>query len=84
MTPLKMGSRRVEAPTAELVAARSTALGDALQAGGAQLDIRAAGVAREIIARTRTRVSLGGDHTVVALAGATGSGKSSLFNALTR
>ncbi|MEO9153951.1 MAG: GTPase [Lapillicoccus sp.] len=83
MTPLTMGSRRVDAPSAEVVTARSAALSDALEAGGAQLDIRAAGVAREIIARTRTRVSLGGDHTVVALAGATGSGKSSLFNALT-
>lgn len=35
------------------------------------------------IARCEHRLALGVDHTVVALAGGTGSGKSSLFNALT-
>jgi energy-coupling factor transporter ATP-binding protein EcfA2 len=33
-------------------------------------------------ARAGTRLRLSGEHTVVALAGATGSGKSSLFNAI--
>ncbi len=33
--------------------------------------------------RAAERLTLSGDHTIVALAGATGSGKSSLFNALT-
>jgi GTP-binding protein EngB required for normal cell division len=36
------------------------------------------------IERCEHRLSLGVDHTIVALAGGTGSGKSSLFNALTR
>jgi hypothetical protein len=36
--------------------------------------------ARAVIERAGQRLSLSGDHTVVALAGATGSGKSSLFN----
>ncbi|MFO7244860.1 MAG: GTPase [Actinomycetes bacterium] len=35
------------------------------------------------IARCDERLALGVDHTIVALAGGTGSGKSSLFNALT-
>lgn len=36
------------------------------------------------IERCDERLALGVDHTIVALAGGTGSGKSSLFNALTR
>ncbi|WP_214110252.1 GTPase family protein [Acrocarpospora catenulata] len=38
--------------------------------------------ARGVVAQAGIRGSLSVDHTVVALAGATGSGKSSLFNAL--
>ncbi|MFF4877256.1 GTPase [Micromonospora sp. NPDC000668] len=38
--------------------------------------------AHTLIERAGTRLALSRDHTVVALAGATGSGKSSLFNAL--
>jgi len=44
------------------------------------------GVRAEVMAtieRCERRLALGIDHTVVALAGGTGSGKSSLFNALT-
>jgi GTP-binding protein EngB required for normal cell division len=39
---------------------------------------------RDVAARGGSRLRLSADHTVVALAGATGSGKSSLFNALAR
>jgi GTPase Era involved in 16S rRNA processing len=39
--------------------------------------------AEEWLSRSVSRLTLGGNHTVVALAGATGSGKSSTFNALT-
>ncbi len=39
--------------------------------------------ARAVVERAGARLALSRDHTVVALAGATGSGKSSLFNALT-
>ncbi|WP_433530741.1 GTPase [Micromonospora sp. CA-263727] len=42
------------------------------------------GPARTLIERAGTRLSLSRDHTVVALAGTTGSGKSSLFNAMAR
>ena len=38
--------------------------------------------ARAVLARAGERLRLSGEHTVVALAGSTGSGKSSLFNAL--
>jgi GTP-binding protein EngB required for normal cell division len=63
-------------------AARLAALEAALTAGGDQLDPGAVARARETIGRTTQRLHLGADHTVVALVGATGSGKSSLFNAL--
>jgi GTP-binding protein EngB required for normal cell division len=38
--------------------------------------------ARTVVERSQARLRLSGEHTVVGLAGATGSGKSSLFNAL--
>lgn len=40
--------------------------------------------ARTLVERASARLALSRDHTVVALAGSTGSGKSSLFNALAR
>ncbi|GAA3748953.1 GTPase [Micromonospora maritima] len=40
--------------------------------------------AHTVVERAGDRLALSGRHTVVALAGATGSGKSSLFNALAR
>jgi GTP-binding protein EngB required for normal cell division len=40
--------------------------------------------ARTVVDRAGKRLSLSREHTVVALAGATGSGKSSLFNAIAR
>jgi GTP-binding protein EngB required for normal cell division len=40
--------------------------------------------AHTLIERAGTRLALSGDHTVVALVGATASGKSSLFNRLAR
>lgn len=39
--------------------------------------------AAAVVDRAAARLRLSGDHTVVALAGATGSGKSSIFNAMT-
>ncbi|MCL1897384.1 MAG: 50S ribosome-binding GTPase [Micrococcales bacterium] len=43
-----------------------------------------AGPTERAIARARARQSRGADHTLVALQGGTGSGKSSLFNALAK
>ncbi len=40
--------------------------------------------AHTMVERAGSRLSLSQDHTVVALAGSTGSGTSSLFNALAR
>jgi hypothetical protein len=40
--------------------------------------------AHTLVERAGSRLKLSQDHTVVALAGSTGSGKSSLFNALAR
>ncbi|MFC7546317.1 GTPase [Plantactinospora sp. GCM10030261] len=42
------------------------------------------GAAYTLVERAGARLALSRDHTVVALAGATGSGKSSLFNAVAR
>ncbi|HZI96522.1 MAG TPA: YfjP family GTPase [Actinomycetales bacterium] len=64
------------------VAGRVGALSLALEHGEERLDPDAAETARLALARTDERIRLGAEHTVVALAGATGSGKSSLFNAL--
>ncbi|MDM7832613.1 GTPase family protein [Cellulomonas edaphi] len=64
------------------LAARTGALEDALVASGDRLPAALADEARAVIGRARERGGLSAEHTVVALAGATGSGKSSLLNAL--
>jgi GTP-binding protein EngB required for normal cell division len=61
---------------------RAAALAEALDAGGHRFEPGAAQRARTLLGKLDERLRLSGDHTVVALAGATGSGKSSLFNAL--
>ncbi|WP_210509256.1 GTPase family protein [Naasia sp. SYSU D00057] len=70
------------ADPAENLAARVAALDAALGTGGAQLDPVESARARAVVAKVGERTALSLDHTVVALAGATGSGKSSLFNTL--
>jgi GTP-binding protein EngB required for normal cell division len=64
------------------VVAKAKALAAALDVGGDRLDPKAREAAEATLARAGERLRLGGDHTIVALVGATGSGKSSLFNAL--
>ena len=70
--------------TDEALVARCDALAAALEITSERLD----GEVRERIQRSvdgvRERLELGVGHTVVALAGGTGSGKSSLFNAISR
>lgn len=61
---------------------RAQALRSALDVGGDQLEPQAADQARALVQRVEERWAIKGGRTVVALAGATGSGKSSLFNAL--
>ena len=82
MSPLKMGSRQVKGISAEELTSRAESLQAALDAGGDQLDRKHTQAGAEIVAKVHARTALKGGHTVVALAGATGSGKSSLFNAL--
>ncbi|HET8598717.1 MAG TPA: GTPase [Segeticoccus sp.] len=61
---------------------RAEALGQALELGADQLDAGAVATARAVAAKVGERTGIAGGRTVVALAGATGSGKSSLFNRL--
>lgn len=53
-----------------------------LTKGAGQLDHRTAEAGQRLLLRAGQRLRLAGDHTVVALAGGTGSGKSTMFNAL--
>jgi GTP-binding protein EngB required for normal cell division len=61
---------------------RLLAIDDAIAAGDGVVDDELLRSARRLIERAGERLGHGVDRTVVALAGATGSGKSSLFNAL--
>ncbi|HEY0357928.1 MAG TPA: GTPase, partial [Mycobacteriales bacterium] len=75
-----------EVPYETLVAevgARLDALDQVISAAEGRVDPTRLDAARELGARAGERMRLSGQHTVVALAGATGSGKSSLFNAVT-
>jgi GTP-binding protein EngB required for normal cell division len=77
-----MGRAKVQQVTAAEIGTRTTALSMALVAGADELDPAAVAMARRVVDKAVGRSGIAGDHTVVALAGATGSGKSSLFNAL--
>lgn len=66
----------------EDVAAHADALGDALRVGGANLPRDGVAHAEQVLRKVPARQGMVGGRTVVVLAGATGSGKSSLFNAL--
>lgn len=61
---------------------RLTRLDEALAVAGDRFDPVTVARVREIGDRVRDRLTLGVDHTVVALVGGTGSGKSSVFNAV--
>lgn len=64
------------------VAGRVKALGEVVQLSEGRADETLVERARSVVAHTDKRLAFSGDITVVALAGATGSGKSSTFNAL--
>ncbi|HEX5812705.1 MAG TPA: GTPase, partial [Pseudonocardia sp.] len=82
MTLLPGRRAELTADAAETVAARLRALDRVVELGEGRLDEALLVPARELSRRAGERLRLSGAHTVVALAGATGSGKSSLFNAL--
>ena len=63
--------------------ARIAGLEQAVEAARGRLDDTVVDPADNIVQRAGKRLRLSAEHTVVALAGATGSGKSSTFNALT-
>lgn len=62
---------------------RLDGLAAAVDAAGGRLDPPLVDEARGVVERAQGRLRLSADHTVVGIAGATGSGKSSTFNALT-
>ena len=74
----RRGKEQADVPLTD----RADRLASAVDVGGNQLDPAAADEARAVVQRVQERWALKGGRTVVALAGATGSGKSSLFNAL--
>ncbi len=61
---------------------RVAGLQQAAEASRGRLDDEVVDHAEAVVRRAGTRLRLAGGHTVVALAGATGSGKSSTYNAL--
>ncbi len=63
---------------------RTDALAEALSVAGPRLEPSTAARLQQAVDGVRERLALGVDHTVVALAGGTGSGKSSLFNKISR
>jgi GTP-binding protein EngB required for normal cell division len=65
------------------VAQRLDGLTSAVTAARDRIDAEILAPAEMLTERATQRLTLSGEHTIVALAGATGSGKSSLFNALT-
>ena len=67
---------------AESLAARIQALGEAADLASGRLDAEVVDEARRVTRKADRRLAIAGDSTVIALAGATGSGKSSLFNAI--
>lgn len=62
---------------------RLKALTEAVKLSDDRVDDHVLTDAAALIKRAGERFAIAGDHTVVALAGATGSGKSSAFNAIT-
>ncbi|QAY62185.1 ABC transporter [Xylanimonas allomyrinae] len=64
--------------------ARTDALAQALTVAHDRLDAPTTARVQQAVDGVRERLALGVEHTVVALAGGTGSGKSSLFNKICR
>jgi len=81
MSSLLEGAKRLVSRGSEL-GDRVDGLEQAARAARGRLDDPAVDDVQAAVARVATRLGLTADHTVVALAGSTGSGKSSTFNAL--
>ena len=81
MTSLLDGAKRLVSRGSDL-GDRIDALGRAGEAARGRLDDPVVDDVDATVDRVSRRLGLSADHTVVAIAGATGSGKSSTFNAL--
>ena len=82
MTSLLEGAKKLVTRSPE-IGARVEGLDAACTAARGRLDDAVVDDAAAIVERAAGRLRLSADHTVVRIAGATGSGKSSTFNALT-
>jgi GTP-binding protein EngB required for normal cell division len=81
MTTLLEGAKKLVTRGSD-IGARVKGLDDAIGAARGRLDDALLDRAEGVVTRAAERLRLSADHTVVALGGATGSGKSSTFNAL--
>jgi hypothetical protein len=76
MSPVRMGRATVPTVSAAELGTRTTELSMALVSGADELDPSDVELARRAVDKAVERSNISGEHTVVALAGATGSGKS--------
>ncbi len=82
MTSLLEGAKKLVTRGTD-TGARIEGLATAAEAARGRLDDALVDDAEKVVDRATSRLRLSANHTVVAIAGATGSGKSSTFNALT-
>jgi GTPase Era involved in 16S rRNA processing len=82
MTSLLEGAKQLVTRGSD-IGARIEGLESAAEAASGRLDDDLVSEARTVAERAAGRLKLSAEHTVVGIAGATGSGKSSTFNALT-
>ncbi|HET6561764.1 MAG TPA: GTPase [Marmoricola sp.] len=82
MSSVVEGAKRLVGRGSASVPDRLEALSRAAELGRGRLDDALVDSAESVVHRAAGRLALSGNHTIVALAGATGSGKSSTFNAL--
>ncbi|MDF1606403.1 GTPase [Nocardioides sp. YIM 152315] len=82
MTSLLEGTDRLVTRGTD-IGSRIDGLDDAARAARGRIDDSLVDDCADVVERAAGRLRLSADHTVVGIAGATGSGKSSTFNALT-
>lgn len=81
MTSLLDGAKKLVSRGTD-IGTRVAGLDAAVRAARGRLDDSSVDAAAEVVGRASSRLRLSANHTVVGIAGATGSGKSSTFNAL--
>nr|WP_238782707.1 YfjP family GTPase [Streptomyces monomycini] len=81
-TPATPGAPRTRPTPAQRLRPRLDALRELVGLSRTRLDGATLAEAGRVLGAADERYRLSGEHTVIAVAGATGSGKSSLFNAL--